>query len=130
MDTINEPNIPNEFPAVNPSSPLRGDNVSLECFAYGKSTPDFPLIYTWTRLGGLQIPAKAVFSDLPWKRVLQIPNVEIDDAGEYNCLVQRTNGQSATKSVTLMVDCTHYAWLSRVAPVFCSDFVALALVLV
>ncbi|XP_025081186.1 contactin-3-like [Pomacea canaliculata] len=97
------PEIQNDFPAVFPKPPLRGQDVRLECFAYGSSTT--PFYYSWQRLG-LPIPASAVFQD--YNRVLIIRNAQMEDAGTYNCTVTRTSSAKDTRSFYLALGARPY----------------------
>ncbi|XP_071155484.1 contactin-like [Mytilus edulis] len=78
------PEIANDFPAVFPNTPKRGQNVHLECLAYGS----MPLSYFWTR-NGLPMPPDAYMED--HNRVLVIPIAKVEDSGNYTCHVTRQN---------------------------------------
>ncbi|KAI1278064.1 Contactin [Halotydeus destructor] len=88
---------PNNFPKAFPEAPLAGEDVRLECVAYGYPVPS----YNWTRLG--------VTSRLPegsyttsHNRVLMLPKVKVEDAGDYQCTA--TSGRDViTKFVTLSI---------------------------
>ena len=97
-----ELDIPAEFPAVLPASPRRGEEVTIECFAFGYRT-DVPLLFSWRRVGYDSLPGNSTTTD--HNRVLTMSFVELEDSGEYECTVQRTNGQTVKKSVTLDVQC-------------------------
>nr|AUG84451.1 contactin [Platynereis dumerilii] len=102
--SIREPQIENGFPMVFPSSPKKGDNVRIECFAMGYSDLG-NLQYQWTKEGS-RIPPQAKIID--HGRVLNIPKVQIADSGTYRCKVTRVNGQSDEATVVLPVDATPY----------------------
>ncbi|XP_026492779.2 contactin [Vanessa tameamea] len=72
---------PNNFPKVFPEAPIVGQEVRLECISFGYPVPS----YNWTRTGG-RIPRKAHLSN--FDRVLTIPNVGVEDEGEYKCDVR------------------------------------------
>ncbi|PVD35862.1 hypothetical protein C0Q70_02831 [Pomacea canaliculata] len=97
------PEIQNDFPAVFPQPPLRGQDVRLECFAYGSSTT--PFYYSWQRVG-LPIPDSAVLQD--HNRVLIIRNAQLEDAGTYTCTVTRTSSAKDTRSVYLSLGARPY----------------------
>ena len=44
-----KPMIVDRFPVALPSAPIRGQNVRIECFAYGKSHGSNQLRYEWKR---------------------------------------------------------------------------------
>ncbi|XP_011863696.1 PREDICTED: contactin-like [Vollenhovia emeryi] len=86
---------PNNFPKVFPEAPIAGEDVRLECIAFGYPVPK----YSWIRKG----------SDLPhgakivnYNRVLIIPRVRVEDQGEYVCRVHN-NRLSIENSVRLTV---------------------------
>ncbi len=92
-----EPRIYDSFPAIWPSDPIRGHTVRIECFA-GGSVQSGPLMYTWRRVGfpfaviitnhcvfqvdGIAIPASRL-KEL--NRVIEIPRVQPEDQGVYEC---------------------------------------------
>ncbi|XP_067686212.1 contactin-like [Haliotis asinina] len=96
-ETANDfgPIIHNDFPAVFPSPPLRGEDIRLECLAYGR----LPLYYSWTR-DDAPMAGNVQYSDL--NRVIVIPNAAVEDSGNYTCHVKR--GSSASDSKTLYVN--------------------------
>ena len=66
---IYEPEIGSGFPFIYPDSPMIGDNVRLECWASGTSSPE-PLIYSWEKIEFVNgdkvvvpMPPQAIFSD-------------------------------------------------------------------
>lgn len=86
---------PNNFPKSFPEVILAGQDIRLECVAYGYPVPR----YNWTRVNG----------DLPMgshrnshDRVLVIPRVRVEDQGEYVC-VATTNQQSIRRSIHVSV---------------------------
>ncbi|RWS07231.1 contactin-like protein, partial [Dinothrombium tinctorium] len=88
---------PNNFPKVFPKAPLAGEQVRLECVAYGYPVPT----YNWTRSGVTErLPDGAYMTS--HNRVLIIPKVKVEDAGDYYCTA--ISGQDTiSKSVTLTV---------------------------
>lgn len=71
---------PNNFPKAFPEAPVAGKEVRLECIVYGYPIPS----YNWTRRGSV-LPKQAQFQS--YNRVLIIPNVQVEDQGEYVCRV-------------------------------------------
>ncbi|CAL1534452.1 unnamed protein product [Lymnaea stagnalis] len=91
------PEIHNDFPAVFPTPALRGEILTLECFAYGK----LPLHYSWRKNGG-PIPDKAEYSE--HGRVITLPDAQLEDAGNYTCRVDRGSSAVAEKSLNLIIE--------------------------
>ncbi|GBP54321.1 Contactin [Eumeta japonica] len=77
---------PNNFPKVFPEAPVVGQEVRLECISFGYPVPS----YNWTRKYG-NLPRKARLSN--YDRVLTIPNVDVEDEGEYICNVRNDRAQ-------------------------------------
>ncbi|XP_014224129.1 contactin [Trichogramma pretiosum] len=69
---------PNNFPKIFPEAPIVGDQVRMECIAFGFPVPS----YNWTRLGS-DLPRGAYTTN--HNRVLIIPRARIEDQGEYVC---------------------------------------------
>lgn len=88
---------PNNFPKSFPDSALTGEDVRLECIAYGYPVPS----YNWTRIGVTnRLPHGAYTAN--HNRVLMIPNIKIEDQGEYLCTA--TSGRElVSKAVTLSI---------------------------
>ncbi|XP_049513150.1 contactin isoform X3 [Dermacentor silvarum] len=84
---------PNNFPKSFPEAPMAGNDVRLECIAYGYPVPK----YNWTRVGG-PMPLGAQISS--HGRVLLLPHVRVRDLGEYVCIASNDQ-DSIRKSVTL-----------------------------
>ncbi|KAK3744027.1 hypothetical protein RRG08_021855 [Elysia crispata] len=97
------PEIQNDFPAVFPSPPLRGQDVRLECFAYGSSTT--PFRYSWSRDDK---PLPAASETFDHDRVLVLHNAQLEDSGVYRCTVSRGHATSDTKTVTLNLGAKPY----------------------
>ncbi|KAF4525298.1 hypothetical protein B566_EDAN014819 [Ephemera danica] len=70
----------NNFPKAFPEAPVAGQEVRLECVAFGYPVPT----YNWTRKGS-SLPRSAIVSN--YNRVLTIPRVQVEDQGEYVCRV-------------------------------------------
>ncbi|CAG0881139.1 unnamed protein product [Darwinula stevensoni] len=86
---------PNSFPKAFPETPIAGQDVRMECMAFGFPVPS----YNWTRRYG-DIPRKAqVFNH---DRVLLLPKAEVEDEGEYVCTVSNTK-LSIQGAVTLSI---------------------------
>lgn len=69
---------PQGFPKYFPEAPVAGDEVRLECVAFG-----YPVAtYNWTRKT-MQLPSRTIVTNND--RVLILPKVRIEDAGEYVC---------------------------------------------
>lgn len=88
---------PNNFPKAFPEAPLAGEDVRLECIAYGYPVPS----YNWTRNGVTdRLPEGATTNS--HNRVLYIPKVKVEDQGEYTCTT--TSGRDViSKAVTLSI---------------------------
>lgn len=68
----------NSFPKVFPDAPIAGDEIRLECIAFGYPVPS----YNWTRKNA-NLPKQSY--TLNYDRVLIIPNATVNDNGEYVC---------------------------------------------
>ncbi|VEN63415.1 unnamed protein product [Callosobruchus maculatus] len=86
---------PNTFPKAFPEAPVAGKDVRLECVAFGYPVPS----YNWTRKGG-NLPRGAYLTS--FNRVLVIPNVKVEDEGEYVCRAYNKRA-SITNSVILSI---------------------------
>lgn len=85
----------NNFPKAFPESPVRGEDVRLECIAFGYPVPS----YNWTRKDG-QLPRGAYFAS--YNRVLILPKVEPSDMGDYVCRAQN-NRISIENTISLSI---------------------------
>lgn len=87
----------NGFPKSFPEAPLVGQDIRLECMAYGYPTPS----YNWTRVGASnQLPrGYAIKND---GKVLEIPRARIDDEGEYVCKAS-SESESLQKSIRVTI---------------------------
>ncbi|KAK3612185.1 hypothetical protein CHS0354_016571 [Potamilus streckersoni] len=95
------PEISNDFINVFPNVPMRGQTILLECLAYGA----LPLTYSWRR-EGLPLPSKIYYTD--HKRILHIPNAELEDGGNYVCHVARTSVAFTEKAFSLQIQCKSF----------------------
>ncbi|XP_033366000.1 contactin isoform X1 [Bombus vosnesenskii] len=77
------------FPKAFPDAPIAGEEVRLECVAFGYPIPS----YNWTRRGA-SLPRGSYTTS--YNRVLIIPKVHVDDQGEYTCRVY--NDRSAIEN--------------------------------
>ncbi|XP_005186281.1 contactin [Musca domestica] len=85
----------NSFPKVFPEAPIAGDEIRLECMAFGYPIPS----YNWTRRGQpLQRNAYAT----NYNRVLVIQNATTNDNGEYTCTIANPR-KSLEKSVFINI---------------------------
>ncbi|XP_048236575.1 contactin-like [Haliotis rufescens] len=99
------PTIHNDFPAVFPSPPLRGQNIRLECLAYGK----LPMYYSWTRGDGITnigLPHNSHLAD--HNRVLLIDDVRVEDGGNYTCHVNRGASAADIKPLFVTIESRPY----------------------
>ncbi|XP_038818059.1 contactin-5, partial [Salvelinus namaycush] len=83
-----EPKIEVHFPLSVPAA--RGVTVRLECFALGNPVPTI----TWRKMNG-NIPKKARLRKS--QAVLEIPNVQLEDSGTYECKAENPRGGTAFK---------------------------------
>nr|CAD7573639.1 unnamed protein product [Timema californicum] len=87
--TLNQLKFPNNFPKAFPEAPVAGEEVRL----------DPPPSYNWTKRDG-NLPRGAVLSK--YNRVLVLPQVQVEDQGEYVC--RAANDRSAiVNSVVLSI---------------------------
>lgn len=70
----------NTFPKVFPEAPVAGDEIRLECMAFGYPIPS----YNWTRQG---LPLQRNAYTINYGRVLIIQNATTNDNGEYSCTI-------------------------------------------
>ncbi|XP_005872270.1 PREDICTED: contactin-5 [Myotis brandtii] len=81
-----EPKIEVHFPLT--VTAAKGTTVKLECFALGNPVPTI----TWMKVNGY-IPSKARLRKS--QAVLEIPNVQLDDAGVYECRAENSRGKNS-----------------------------------
>ncbi|XP_022915290.2 contactin isoform X1 [Onthophagus taurus] len=70
----------NTFPKIFTNPPKAGEEVRLECMAFGYPVPS----YNWTRRGA-PLPRNTTFQS--YNRVMIIPKVTVEDQGEYVCTI-------------------------------------------
>ncbi|CAG12802.1 unnamed protein product, partial [Tetraodon nigroviridis] len=83
-----EPKIEVHFPTSVLAA--RGATVRLECFALGNPVPTI----TWRKING-NIPKKARLRKS--QAVLEIPNIQLEDSGTYECKAENPRGGTAFK---------------------------------
>ena len=83
------------FPKSFPEAPREGEGVRLECVAFGYPVPR----YNWTRRGG-DLPRATQLTN--FDRVLTLPEVRVEDEGEYVCRASNSK-LSSEASVTLSI---------------------------
>lgn len=89
---------PNNFPKSFPEAPRVGEDVRLECVAFGYPVPN----YNWTRKGA-PLPKGVIITN--YNRVLVLPKVKVEDMGDYVC--RATNDKvSIEGAVTVSVQAT------------------------
>uniref|UniRef100_A0A672N0G8 Contactin-5 n=1 Tax=Sinocyclocheilus grahami TaxID=75366 RepID=A0A672N0G8_SINGR len=81
-----EPKIEAHFPQTVLAA--KGITVRLECFALGNPVPTI----TWRKMSG-NIPKKARLRKS--QAVLEIPNIQLEDSGSYECKAENTRGSTA-----------------------------------
>uniref|UniRef100_A0A2K6KXT5 Contactin-5 n=1 Tax=Rhinopithecus bieti TaxID=61621 RepID=A0A2K6KXT5_RHIBE len=81
-----EPKIEVHFPFT--VTAAKGTTVKMECFALGNPVPTI----TWMKVNGY-IPSKARLRKS--QAVLEIPNVQLDDAGIYECRAENSRGKNS-----------------------------------
>ncbi|XP_072582371.1 contactin-5 isoform X2 [Vulpes vulpes] len=81
-----EPKIEVHFPFT--VTAAKGTTVKMECFALGNPVPTI----TWMKVNGY-IPSKARLRKS--QAVLEIPNVQLDDAGLYECRAENSRGKNS-----------------------------------
>ena len=84
IDVQSHPNhqqlrFPQNFPKSFPDAPVAGEEVRLECIAFGYPVPH----YNWTRVNQATLPRGSYITN--YNRVLIIPSVRVEDQGEYKC---------------------------------------------
>ncbi|XP_053312490.1 contactin-5 [Spea bombifrons] len=81
-----EPKIEVHFPYT--FTAAKGTTVKMECFALGNPVPTI----SWRKVSGF-IPSKARLRKS--QAVLEIPNVQLEDAGTYECKAENSRGKNA-----------------------------------
>lgn len=85
----------NSFPKIFPDAPVAGEEIRLECVAFGYPVPS----YNWTRKNA-DLPKQAYA--LNYNRVLIIPNATVNDNGEYICTA-KNDKKAIPKSVNVNI---------------------------
>jgi len=86
---------PQNFPKSFPEAPVAGEEVRLECIAFGYPVPH----YNWTRKNAA-LPRGSYITN--YNRVLIIPHVRVEDQGEYECGAKNDNVHiSATVTLSI-----------------------------
>ncbi|KAG8452995.1 hypothetical protein GDO86_004705 [Hymenochirus boettgeri] len=81
-----EPKIEVHFPYT--FTAAQGTTVKMECFALGNPVPTI----SWRKVNGF-IPSKSHLRKA--QAVLEIPNVQLEDAGTYECKAENSRGKNA-----------------------------------
>ncbi|XP_038936629.1 contactin-5 isoform X3 [Rattus norvegicus] len=81
-----EPKIEVHFPTT--VTAAKGTTVKMECFALGNPVPTI----TWMKVNGY-IPSKSRLRKS--QAVLEIPNLQLDDAGIYECTAENSRGKNS-----------------------------------
>ncbi|XP_007472009.1 PREDICTED: contactin-5-like [Lipotes vexillifer] len=97
-----EPKIEVHFPFTVTAS--KGATVKMECFALGNPVPTI----TWIKVNGY-IPGKARLRKS--QAVLEIPNVQLDDAGIYECRAENSRGKNSFRGQLQVYTYPH--WVAK-----------------
>uniref|UniRef100_H0WQI0 Contactin-5 n=2 Tax=Otolemur garnettii TaxID=30611 RepID=H0WQI0_OTOGA len=97
-----EPKIEVHFPFT--VTAAKGTTVKMECFALGNPVPTI----TWMKVNGY-IPSKARLRKS--QAVLEIPNVQLDDAGFYECRAENSRGKNSFRGQLQVYTYPH--WLEK-----------------
>ncbi|XP_058426740.1 contactin-5 [Marmota monax] len=97
-----EPKIEVHFPFT--VTAARGTTVKMECFALGNPVPTI----TWMKVNGY-IPIKSRLRKS--QAVLEIPNVQLDDAGIYECRAENSRGKNSFRGQLQIYTFPH--WLEK-----------------
>ena len=100
IDVLPHPNhqqlrFPQNFPKSFPEAPVAGEDVRLECIAFGYPVPH----YNWTRVNS-PLPRGSYITN--YNRVLIIPRVRVEDQGEYVCTA-KNDKVSIKETLTLSI---------------------------
>ncbi|KAG7471163.1 hypothetical protein MATL_G00121490 [Megalops atlanticus] len=98
-----EPKIEVHFPPTVMAA--KGVTVRLECFALGNPVPTI----TWRKLNG-NIPKKARLRKS--QAVLEIPNIQLEDSGTYECKAENPRGGNAFRGQLQVY--TYPQWISMI----------------
>uniref|UniRef100_A0A8C6C5Q7 Contactin-5 n=1 Tax=Monodon monoceros TaxID=40151 RepID=A0A8C6C5Q7_MONMO len=97
-----EPKIEVHFPFI--VTAAKGTTVKMECFALGNPVPTI----TWMKVNGY-IPGKARLRKS--QAVLEIPNVQLDDAGMYECRAENSRGKNSFRGQLQVYTYPH--WVAK-----------------
>ncbi|XP_003430665.3 contactin-5 [Ornithorhynchus anatinus] len=97
-----EPKIEVHFPFM--VTAAKGTTVKMECFALGNPVPTI----SWVKVNGY-IPSKARLRKS--QGVLEIPNVQLDDAGMYECRAENSRGRNSFRGQLQVFTYPH--WVER-----------------
>lgn len=98
-----EPKIEVHFPFT--FTAAKGTTVQMECFALGNPVPTI----SWRKVNGF-IPNKARLRKS--QAVLEIPNVQLEDAGTYECKAENTRGKNAFRGQLQVY--TQPQWIEKI----------------
>ncbi|XP_035288959.1 contactin-5-like isoform X2 [Anguilla anguilla] len=98
-----EPKIEVHFPVT--VTAAKGVTVRLECFALGNPVPTI----TWRKMNG-NIPKKARLRKS--QAVLEIPNIQLEDSGTYECKAENPRGGNAFRGQLQVY--TYPQWIKMV----------------
>ncbi|XP_073518256.1 contactin-5 [Phyllobates terribilis] len=98
-----EPKIEVHFP--NTFTAAKGTTVRMECFALGNPVPTI----SWRKVSGF-IPSKARLRKS--QAVLEIPNVQLEDAGTYECKAENSRGKNAFRGQLQVY--TQPQWMEKI----------------
>uniref|UniRef100_A0A7N4P7N7 Contactin-5 n=1 Tax=Sarcophilus harrisii TaxID=9305 RepID=A0A7N4P7N7_SARHA len=94
-----EPKIEVHFPFM--VTAAKGMTVKMECFALGNPVPTI----SWMKVNGY-IPSKARLRKS--QGVLEIPNVQLDDAGIYECRAENSRGRNSFRGQLQVYNYPHW----------------------
>ncbi|XP_060013892.1 contactin-5 [Lagenorhynchus albirostris] len=97
-----EPKIEVHFPFT--VTAAKGTTVKMECFALGNPVPTI----TWMKVNGY-IPGKARLRKS--QAILEIPNVQLDDAGIYECRAENSRGKTSFRGQLQVYTYPH--WVAK-----------------
>ncbi|OCT93246.1 contactin-5 isoform X1 [Xenopus laevis] len=98
-----EPKIEVHFPYT--FTAAQGTTVKMECFALGNPVPTI----SWRKVSGF-IPSKARLRKA--QAVLEIPNVQLEDAGTYECKAENSRGKNAFRGQLQVY--TQPQWIEKI----------------
>uniref|UniRef100_A0A8D2KXB7 Contactin-5 n=1 Tax=Varanus komodoensis TaxID=61221 RepID=A0A8D2KXB7_VARKO len=97
-----EPKIEVHFPYT--VTAAKGSTVKMECFALGNPVPTI----SWRKVNGPN-PSKARLRKS--QAVLEIPNVQLEDAGTYECKAENSRGRNVFRGQLQVYTYPH--WMER-----------------